>query len=237
MAIQLELLLLAWAQGPARRPEELPPADDAQAEHDLVELIALPAVASVDGAQATQPADKRLRSLQSALDHLADESLVLMKKTGRDRFLGPIDLLHEEDDQGGRVRARRYALPGALDPTVDLPVSFFTQGWHYCLDPSEILVYLMIRDICSRGGHHITAEDRLTTYVLNKDALLRTKLLEAAGLLEVTRDPRQRPDGTVEGFGDRSGKPRLQRWALLDEGLERPARVALEQALENLESA
>lgn len=233
VSMQLELLLLAWAQGPADEPSLLPVLDDAAAEFDLVELIASPAVASTDGAQSAQAADKRLRSLQSALDRLAGERLVALQD-GSARFQKPIRLLHEEDSPAGRARPRLYAPPGGSDRTVQLPASFIVNGWHYCLDPSEILIYLLIRHVVQNGRTYIDADERLRFYAANKDALLRTRVLERAGIIEVTRDPRQNPDGTVEGYGDGDVRPDLQRWQLLDDGLDQPAHRMMTEAVDGL---
>jgi hypothetical protein len=233
VALQLELLLLAWAQGPASDPARLPPMDAPTEDVDLVELIALPAVAATTGRQSAQAADKRARSLRQALALLCDEGLVELEDAPRP-FTRPMTLLREVDDPPGRARPQQYAPPTEGVATIGLPAEFFTNGWHYCLDPSEILTYLLVRDICGRGGDHITADARLRSYAINKDMLLRTKVLERAGVISVERDERQRPDGTVEDFDDGGGRPILQRWRLLDEGLKRPAHGALTEGIQGI---
>lgn len=233
VALQLELLILAWAQGPAPDLSRLPPLSDPRADLDLVELIASPAVPATGGRQSAQAQDKRARGLRNALTLLDAEGLVQLDDGPRP-FTRSATLLREEDDRAGRVRPRLYSPPAANEDVVVLPAGFITNGWHYCLDPSEILLYLMVRDVCQRGGDHVTADTRLRSYAINKDMLLRTKLLESVGLITVDRDENQRPDGTVKGYGEDGVLPDLQRWSLEDDPLGQPAHATLADALGRL---
>lgn len=233
VALQLELLLLAWAQGPASDPARLPPMDAPAQDLDLVELVASTAVAATSGQQSAQAADKRARSLRQALSLLRDEGLVELEHAPRP-FTRAMTLLREVDDAPGRARPQQYAPPTDGEAAIVLPAEFFTSGWHYCLDPSEIVIYLLVRDVCGMRGDHISADTRLRRYAINKDMLLRTKILERAGVIGVERDERQRPDGTVEGYDEEGGRPILQRWTLIDEGLMRPAHEALTEGIENI---
>lgn len=231
--LQLAVALLAVAQREKlREPWVLPPlVHPLNAPLRILDLVARPATLT-DGRQLSVPDDKRLRSLHRALDELADEQLVAFTAEGGSRFNHPIHLLHDADDHDtGRLQHRRYARPKRTTKTVRLPKAFFTNGWHYCLQDSELLAYLMVRDVCTHGPGYVYAGERLRRYAVPKDALLRTRLLEDAGLLEVATDANQDDHGMVLDW-HKGYRPLLQQWTLTDEGLDRPAHDALREALE-----
>src|SRR5690606_13047042 len=111
------------------------------------------------------------------------------------------------------------------EDVVEIPIDFFLQGWVYVLTPSEIALWLMLRDLrqlrCRSSGEStvvVNGDTRLRIYGVKKDAYKEWWLLELAGLLGVQVDLKRRDDGTVVGF-DPDDPPSPHRFTLNDDGL------------------
>ena len=170
----------------------------------------------------TQSANRRrLRvSLNTALDTLADHQLVTL--TGPEGSAGRYEgftVLSDSDTED------QYVVPGEgrrNNYAIRVPATFFFNGWHLVLTPSEIAVLLAIIDrtgllgkkprsgAIREVGVDLKESERWGTYGLSGEAYASVHMLKAFGIIDVI-DPmanRARPmpyltgsrssDGTVQ---------------------------------------
>lgn len=90
------------------------------------------------------PRNRRVR-VTRALAQLETAGLV---ETGREHQRDRFEFFRLNREDGSQ---RRYTIPGADAPgIVHLPASFFLNGWHLALEPTEIAVLLAIIDLGQR---------------------------------------------------------------------------------------
>ena len=90
------------------------------------------------------PRNRRVRITRA----LAQLEAVGLVETGREHQRDRFEFFRLNREDGNQ---RRYTIPGANAPgTVRLPASFFLNGWHLALEPTEIAVLLAIIDLGQR---------------------------------------------------------------------------------------
>jgi hypothetical protein len=126
----------------ARTPVPLQDADQ-QTGTAWRHLVALPTTdRQTNKTEARSPEVNRVAQIKSALDRLKKlyrVDLNLDVKRGRyENF----ELLNEAtNNQGGSIR---YKAPTPDEATIDIPVSFFMNGWIHALADNEIIAYLFL---------------------------------------------------------------------------------------------
>lgn len=189
----------------------------------LIDLIAIAAShnPSPNAAFASNSRNNRKRQIRDALVQLSKLGLAEVPPGGRKGEPRFDDQVHLNRENGPTAAGtKRYQRPGAKVKTLDIPATFFTNGWVHALSKSETAMWLMLRDLKHLGN---APEDRLT--IRGRDRLLEYDLsramwdthatLEAYGLIVVHRDPNRRRNGTTAA-GERAEPHRFE---LCDEGL------------------
>lgn len=189
----------------------------------LIDLIAIAAShnPSQDSAFASNSRNNRKRQIRDALIQLTKIGLAEVPPGGRKGEPRFDDKVHLNRENGPTAAgAKRYQRPGANVKTIDIPATFFTNGWVHALSKSETAMWLMLRDLKNHGNTPadrltIRGRDRLLGYDLSRAMWDTHATLEAYGLIVVHRDPNRRRNGTT-GAGERAEPHRFE---LRDEGL------------------
>ena len=134
-----------------------------------------------------------------------------------------------------------YRKPDDGEPAITIPLEFFTSGWIYVLENSELLAWLMFRCQATTGRpptplrtmFHIPPEVQESAYEVRRTTWNAHANLDSFGLLDATIDENRRPDGTVEQYKDtRIKMPHL--FTLTDEGLADNAASTVRASLDAL---
>lgn len=155
------------------------------------------------------------------------------RSRGRDGFHDV--RLYAED---GHPRPAPYAPPQVTTDTIDIPADFFLNGWVHVLTSSEIAMWIMLRDLAAQerlkhpshdGWVRISATDRLLQYDLTRSTWDSHHRLADFGLIQVEKDGRRRPNGTVKGGQAQASVPNFFR--LIDQGLTKTGIDVVQNAL------
>ncbi|MEV0234830.1 hypothetical protein [Nonomuraea sp. NPDC050786] len=138
---------------------------------------------------------------------------------------------------GGEVV--QYAVPRKTEPHIAIPTAFFTNGWVYTLEDSEILLLLMLMAL--QGGDSspwvkVEERERLIKFGIGREAYSAHETLRMFGLIDTLAGIGRRPNGTVENFSGISGDTPLHEFVILYNGLELPAEREIIEALKELQS-
>lgn len=214
----LVALFVAQCRAKPRNSRELPPVQ-ASGPLSMANLLAPPARATPQGRYIGHVTDRvnRVRAVEAALNGLVAERIV---ERDSGRGLARKTSLMQEDS----MRVGGPGLPWTMPKgrAVHVPVEFFTNGWVWVLDKSEIACFLMMLDaeqsIGTGAQFQIFGQERLKSYTLGKDTMAKHIELEILGLTKTTRPAGRRPDGSWADLGD--DKPREHHtYAVLREGL------------------
>ncbi len=173
--------------------------------------------------------EKRAKSARSALAALERGQFISLPKAGTaDRF-SRVKLLGEPLLSGTPTS---YYLPEHEEHPFDVPISFLTSGWIYALNHIEISLYLALRHRRSATQSQAFSFDH-TPYALSRRSRQQYKLLVAAGLLTVERDPRRASSGQWRGYepGQMENTPQPDSYTLTDVGLEQDSLTTVLTAL------
>ncbi|MFC8826242.1 hypothetical protein ACFT9I_12930 [Streptomyces sp. NPDC057137] len=209
--LQVYLLLLFEAQCRKRvgisGPSEIPlfPEDPEEVSWD--KIVVSRAVDNSHGKSRTTARQNKLRQIKSAFNRLQEEGLV---KVVPDPKRGPARIipLHESGVPGGGD-SYEYSIPHTTYATVGIPSSFFTEGWVYCLTPSEIHVYFTLLHLQRRNptehqesGVYCAGLGRTRDYGMSRDVYESHLLLANFGLIHKVRNPLRHEDGKVKAFNE-----------------------------------
>lgn len=131
--------------------------------------------------------NRRVR-LTRALAELDRQGLVALgPRRAHDRY-GAFRLLSDDDEKVG------YTVPGDSVAAMSVPPQFFLQGWHLVLEPREIAVWLMLRDLKWRLGRRtdwigVPNRVRRGYYGVTDEIYEAHYELTEFGLIEPSRDP------------------------------------------------
>jgi hypothetical protein len=230
IALRFYLLVLFEAQcrkGPSANATNVMRLAQGDGEVTWVDLIAVDAADQRRTKEPRTRLDNRVRQVKGALDTLHEEGLVELERANGARRYGGFTLMHESG-RGELATPRTYTVPKANEGTVNLPVGFFLNGWVHVLQPSEIAIWLMFRDLAWRfpnehleNGVYIYGDARQEEYGLNRDAYEGHDVLRGLGLLQFAPALREGPDGTITFRLPSRYDP--HRFQLIDEGLSQLA--------------
>lgn len=156
---------------------------------------------------------------------------------GARRAPTPVTLLQDAGFHSGPVRP--WTLPE--DNYVNVPLTFWTNGWVHALTPSETANFLMYLQL-GRGqstaaeaeARKVTGALRAERFGLSTDVWETHKTLSSFGLMDVEQDPERRDNGQMpDGRADHG---HLHAIKVLIKGLEQPAVTTVIDAL-NRENA
>ncbi len=190
------------------------------------------------------------RQLTRALTTLDERGLVeLLGQAGTaDRYEG-FQLLDEsasDDSAPYEVPVRRadidshYRLsPDArrmMSPVFEIPVDFFLQGWVHVLSSAEIATYLMLSDLQAQfpranSGVFLTEPRREAMYGLSRDVYESHRALRSYGLVQLLSNPNRHDNGKIRRRPGGGQMLQPHRFRILPQGLQRPALLAVTEAL------
>ncbi|MFY7066151.1 hypothetical protein ACOQFV_09840 [Nocardiopsis changdeensis] len=238
VALKFYLICLfeAQAKGTAvgRAPINSLPLAGTNKDPGWTDLIALPAKEQTQGRVYQSLTDKKIRSLQSALKHLSAQNVQLVNlpyensRSGRfERF----QLLQEGGTQIG-PHIPPYTVPRTGEDHIKLPIEFFTQGWIYLLEDSEISFLLMMfhqKEIFGKSdGIKVESYVRLHYYGMGRDSYSAHRTLERLGLISVDSSPDRDEKGRARPF-DPNFLPPLHQFTIKENALSREAtKVAMD---------
>jgi hypothetical protein len=169
--------------------------------------------------------DKRLRQIHSALDALAEASLVWLphKSDGSGKYEN-FELLEES---GGRLPNQdqiRYRVPRKSEATFHLPDGFVLNGWMHVLEDTEIALLMMTAcglHSIERNAIAIPAFHRVQHYGVGRDAFEGHRWLDRFGVLEVVDVNRHFDDGRSIDYAEEGAS--LHRLTLRTDGFDQDA--------------
>jgi hypothetical protein len=125
--------------------------------------------------------NRRVR-VTRALTELERHGLVELGKPGTMNRFEQFKLLSEVGN------GRAYEVPGETSPALTLPPQFYLSGWHLVLEPREIAVWLMLRELESRysaRGVGATDQTRWGYYGVTGEVYTAHYELAEFGLVEL----------------------------------------------------
>ncbi|MEU7693747.1 hypothetical protein [Microbispora hainanensis] len=144
-------------------------------------------------------------------------------------------------DEGGVRPAGEtapYTVPRRTERHLSIPSSFFTNGWIYVLEDSEILFLLMLFLQRSRmpaeGLIKVEEFERLTRFGVGRDTYATHQLITAFGLIESFPGINRKPNGTIPYFAGISGDTPLHEFLIDDNAFDRDALVVAIRTLREI---
>jgi hypothetical protein len=211
-AVQLLLLSIFEVQcrapGHASRPTTVPLRDPTDANETAWRyLVALPTTDQrTRRTLARTPTDNRVDQIKNALTRLEDCGRVELKPKGTRNRYEHFRLLNESADNSSSLIY--YKVPRSNEHTINVPAAFFLNGWVHALTDSEIITYLFMLllaqlqpDKNAGEGMEIPAKTWAHAFGKRGRGYEAYRFLYRYGLIQITRDPRRRADGTVEDGG------------------------------------
>ena len=235
IALTVELVLLFRATKLAGRAGAkkvpLPTIDEINDDFSLYRTVAVPAIRGRGANYAYSASDHRRRRLKAAVDRLTKAEYGLItreKETGHGRYRG---LRLQREDRDPLDVEREWTLPTRTEGVVEVPDSFFTNGWVYVLTDRETVALLMLLEREALGTPQaITAWDRVVHYGLGPDAYKQLARVEAFGLVEHDADERFTGEYVMD-FKEQ-GRPKPHEWTVLGSGFDQPALEVAQRVLQ-----
>ncbi|MFD1540191.1 hypothetical protein [Nonomuraea guangzhouensis] len=239
IALRFYLIALCAAQMRTKaggRPRNDLPLIAGGDETGWIDLIAVPVKPQRSGNFSASPSSKKHRQVISALHHLSDPDVQLVRLPKAGKKSGKFEGFQLCDEGGVRADGEvpDYSVPRATDLTFELPLGLFTNGWIHLLEDTELAFLMMVAHASQRTDPEervkIESGTRLLHYGLGRDAYEAHKTLEAFGLLDVDIDESRHEDGRVMNYG-KGGQARLHAFRLLPDGFDEPAAATITKAL------
>lgn len=173
--------------------------------------------------------ENRVRQLEEALRLLASDDMRLVDlprlDATRDKLEGFIPLM--ESGLLGRASRYRYVVPGPDEQVFSVPASFFLNGWHSALSPSELAMMFAIwasspDDSANTSRVFLEGDTRIRHYGLSPSAYGTQALLRELGVLDVYVPKERRADGTFVGK-KKGDAPLLNGFTVREAGFDKPA--------------
>ncbi len=238
-ALYLTVLFIAQCQrGPGHKPDTtrpvIPHHTDDSARRSWADLLAVPATeGSGAGISKHDVEDNRRRQLTRALRRLASDDMRLVTLPNASRGSRKQEGFKPQMEAGVLdVASRRpYVVPTTEEKVFSLPSSFFTNGWHLALTPSEIAMLMVLwvrisQRTAASGQVSVSGDARLRRHALSPAAYGSHRLLQRFGLLVVEYPEGRNPtDGTFSDYPTKYSEdspPPLHRFTLTEAGFEKP---------------
>lgn len=203
-------------------------------------LVALPTHDASRRTATRTAADNQVAQLRTALTRLYDAGRVnLPKSSGRGRF----ERFQLLDEAAPRTEASvPYTIPRPDSRMIEVPSSFFLNGWVHALNDDEIIAYLFLLLLAQHTNPDpdgITIPQEMWSYAFDKPRAHSTayRMLHRCGLIRAVRSAVRREDGTIEGYnsGEMEYTPsEAMRFFMNPEALDRPALPIVRRALKGM---
>lgn len=184
------------------------------------------------------PRTRRTRAAR-AIEQLANAGLVGLR-SGNAKY----EKLAVLSDSGSQ---ENYTLPGASDPSIDIPADLFRRGWHLALKPTELAMLLALFTHSAithvpSGSHGVALPESLrdTRYGISGEVYESVHELAEFGLLQII-DPmpnRRRGKFNPKTLSGQSAEeeglaPTPYRFVIIPDGLTREATDVITNCLDS----
>lgn len=193
------------------------------------DLIVVPA-ATRPGTQTSHRVEtNRIRGIESAIRKLSEPDVRLVELPNRATKVEAVRAFMPLAETGllGYPSRTAYTVPSAGEPVFTVPASYFTNGWHNVLTPSENAMLFAVwasspSDEAGKSKVWLSGDTRIERYGLGPDAYGTQTLLSEFGVLDIDYPPGRRADGTF--IGQKKGEsPLLNGFRVAEDGFAKPA--------------
>ena len=198
------------------------------------DLLATDADDAGDSRMMITQQDKQRRHLGNGLEALERASLVALPHRGEPRNIHREFMLLEET--AAPAPKRSYSVPKDADGSFVIPTALFTKGWISVLSDAELafLLMAMLMYRPEQDGFTLHGRVRLQLMGIGPETYEAHRLLEAFGLVRVTRQAGRAANGRVASIGADGGRRALPDVVqLLPDGLNRDGHSTVADKLDS----
>jgi hypothetical protein len=243
VALRMHLMMLFVAHCDAKVGRLWVPYFPVEATPSLtswMQLVVANAGYNGPGIQTASVAANKQRQLIAGLKKMRDLGLASFPNGPSHRGF---ELLHESGTSEEGSAPIMYTVPIPSESCIELPVTFFTQGWVHLLTTSEIAALLMWLHVTKFSGFdtewgritHVTSAGRQAGFGLSREAYETHKPLAAFGLLDIVRPEKRHYDGKWENFKEDASDLRCHRAIVRPEGFGEAAYDVVRTVVERRE--
>lgn len=230
---------------PGRRPTSTRPVlpRGSAGPRPWADLVAMPSDRRRPGTPTyVSTEENRFRQIAGSLARLAKPDVRLLDFPNAMQVKGKYEGFRVLDESGELSSPSKvlYVVPAPADDVFGLPASFFLNGWHLALSDAEMVLLLSLASHLGVAGPWpadvavtLDGETRIRRHGLSPDAYATHAALVAFGVLEVTPDPRRRPNGTYMDLGE-DERPMPHRMRIVESGFDRPAVLCAMAGLQDM---